>query len=142
MTAPTFDQVIEQTNRALDEFIKGNPDPMKQRFSHQDDVSLANPFGPAVRGWSQVAAVMDRAAEQLREGECTYENLVTLVTPALAFIVQVERFRARVGSSPEIMPGALRVTMIFRPEDGTWKVVHRHADPITSPRPPESIIQQ
>jgi hypothetical protein len=32
--------------------------------------------------------------------------------------------------------------MIFRPEDGTWKVVHRHADPITAPRPVGSVIQE
>jgi hypothetical protein len=32
--------------------------------------------------------------------------------------------------------------MIFRPEDGTWKVVHRHADPITTLQPAESVIQE
>jgi ketosteroid isomerase-like protein len=36
----------------------------------------------------------------------------------------------------------LRVTMIYRPEDGTWKVVHRHADPISTPRPAETLIQE
>jgi hypothetical protein len=31
--------------------------------------------------------------------------------------------------------------MIFRPEDGEWKVVvHRHADPITALQPAESVI--
>jgi ketosteroid isomerase-like protein len=34
------------------------------------------------------------------------------------------------------------VTSIFRKEDGVWRLVHRHADPITSPRPAESVIQQ
>jgi len=27
-------------------------------------------------------------------------------------------------------------------EDGTWKLVHRHADPITARQPPESVIQR
>jgi ketosteroid isomerase-like protein len=86
---------------------------------------------------------MDHAAAQLRDGEdLTFETLVTSVTRELAFIVHVERCRARVGGGQEIVPTALRVTTILRPEDGTWKVVHRHADPITSPQPPESIVQR
>jgi ketosteroid isomerase-like protein len=36
----------------------------------------------------------------------------------------------------------LRVTSILRPEDDTWKIVHRHADPITAPQPAESVIQE
>jgi hypothetical protein len=46
----------------------------------------------------------------------------------------MERFRAKAAGSQEIVPVTLRTTTIFRPEDGTWKVVHRHADPINSPQ--------
>jgi ketosteroid isomerase-like protein len=48
---------------------------------------------------------------------------------------------ARVGGAEEIAAVAVRVTTVFRREDGVWKVVHRHADPITAPRPPESVLQ-
>jgi hypothetical protein len=54
---------------------------------------------------------------------------------------EVESYRARVGGAEEILPVAGRVTTIFRREEGMWKVVHRHADPITAPRPPKSVIQ-
>jgi ketosteroid isomerase-like protein len=54
----------------------------------------------------------------------------------------MERYRAKVGSGEEISPVTLRVTTILRPEDGTWKIVHRHADPITTPQPAESAIQE
>jgi ketosteroid isomerase-like protein len=64
------------------------------------------------------------------------------VTPELAYVVRVERARAKVGGREDITPFALRVTMIFRPEEGTWKIVHRHADPITTPQPAESILQE
>jgi ketosteroid isomerase-like protein len=143
MVTSDLDHAIEQYHRALDEIVKGNPEPDKEMFSHRDDVSLANPLGPPVRGWEQVEATMERAASLLRDGEPTvFERIVTCETAELAFIVEIERTRVRLGGSQDVVPVTLRVTTIFRPEDGTWKVVHRHADPITSPRPPESMIQQ
>jgi ketosteroid isomerase-like protein len=138
-----FDAVVEQYHLALGEFVKGNPEPAKMMYSHREDVTLANPFGPPVRGWEQVAATVERAASQLREGEKVgFENVAKYVTPELAYIVEVDRTKAKVGGREDIVPFALRVTTIFRPEDGTWKVVHRHADPITTAQPVESIIQQ
>ena len=56
------------------------------------------------------------------------------VTPELAYVVQMERLEAKVGGREDITPYALRATMIFRPEDGVWKVVHRHADYYRKPR--------
>jgi ketosteroid isomerase-like protein len=138
-----LDQVIEQCQKALDEFVKGNPKPMQEMFSHRDDVSLANPFGPPVRGWDEVARTMERAASNLKEGGMVaFEELAKYVTPELAYTVWLERQKAKLGGSGDVTPFTLRVTMIYRSEEGTWKVVHRHADPITSTRPPESVIQE
>jgi ketosteroid isomerase-like protein len=140
--APDLDQVIEQSHLAVSEFAKGNPEPLKEIYSHRDDVSLANPFGPATRGWKEVAETMERAALHYRDGEATgFEGVAKYVTPDLAYIVEVERFKAKVGGSEDITPLALRVTSILRPEEGVWKIVHRHADPITSARPAESVVQ-
>ncbi len=86
---------------------------------------------------------MDRAASQLRDGETVgYEIVEKYVTAELSYVVEIERAKAKVGGREDITPTALRATMILRPEDGTWKVVHRHADPITTPQPAESIVQE
>jgi ketosteroid isomerase-like protein len=56
--------------------------------------------------------------------------------------VEIERAEAKLGGREDTTPFALRSTMIFRPEGGEWKVVHRHADFITTPQPAESVVQE
>jgi ketosteroid isomerase-like protein len=142
MVAPDLDQFVDQYHSALDEFFRGNPEPAKLLYSHREDASLANPFGPVAIGWSRVAETMERAASNYRDGGATgFETLATYVTPELAYLVEVERFEAKIGGNQETASGALRVTSIIRPENGGWRIVHRHADPITSTRPAESVIQ-
>ncbi len=143
MRTVDFDEVVAHYQRALGEFAKGNPEPNKLVFSHREDVTLANPLGPPARGWEQVAATLERAASVIREGEVTgFDIVAKYVTPELAYIVWVERAKAKLGGRQDIVPFALRVTTIFRPEEGTWKVVHRHADPIITAQPVESILQK
>ena len=143
-TVDDFDEVVEQYHLALNEFLKGNPEPVKSFFSHRDDVTLANPLvGLPVRGWERVAATLEHASSQFRDGENVgFETVAKYVTPELAYVLSIERDKVKVGGSEDTAPSALRVTMIFRPEDGTWKVVHRHADPIITPQPAESVIQE
>jgi ketosteroid isomerase-like protein len=137
------DQLTEQYLLGLEEFMKGNPEPVKELFSHRDDVTLANPLGPPARGWEQVAATIERASSFMRDGEDLHcETVAKYVTAELAYTVWIERVKAKVGGREDITQTALRVTMIFRPEEGVWKVVHRHADPITTAQPAESVIQE
>jgi hypothetical protein len=168
-----LDRLIEQYDKALDEFVKGNPEPMKDLFSHREYVTLSNPYFPVGHGWEEVAQRLEGASSNFRDGEMTsFETVEKYVTPELAYEVRVER--AKVGGSEELSPQrvaliltrthhtctigrvdfsaepsvrimqygsitlksaavAVRVTTIFRPEDGEWKVVHRHGDPITTP---------
>jgi ketosteroid isomerase-like protein len=137
-----LDQVLEQYHSALGEIVRGNPEPLKMLYSHREEVSLANPFFPPVSGWDKAARNMERAASRYRDGEIEgFEPVAKYVSSELACVVEVERYRAKVGGRDDISPMALRVTSILRPEEGTWKVVHRHADPITTPQPAESVIQ-
>jgi ketosteroid isomerase-like protein len=140
------DELIAKFDLMTGEFLKGNPEATAGLWSHGQDVTLANPFGafgPIVRGWEQVAATGQHAASQIRDGELVdVETVMKYVTPELAYIVRLERSRAKVGGREAVTPFSLRVTMIMRPEDGVWKIVHRHADPIMTAQPTESLIQQ
>jgi ketosteroid isomerase-like protein len=120
------DQLIERNQQALGEFLKGNPEPGKLLWSHAEDVSLANPYGPPARGWEQVARTMEHAASLRSDGEFLGSEVVAKrVTPGLAYVVQIEHLKAKVGGREEITPYSLRSTMILSPEDGQWKVEAR-----------------
>lgn len=139
-----FDDVVEQYHLALNEFFKGNPELIKSFFSHRDDVTLANPLvGLPARGWERVAATLEHASSQFTDGENVgFEPVAKHVSAEFAYDLLIERDKVKVGRSEDRTASALRVTMIFRPEDGAWKVVHRHADPLTTPQPAESVIQE
>jgi ketosteroid isomerase-like protein len=137
-----FDRAIEASHRALDEIARGDPGAFFELYSRREDVTLANPFGPPVRGRSQIEEAGSRAASNYRDGRAVeFENYAKCVTEDLGYILEVERFEAKVRGSETVTPVALRVTSVFRREDGGWKLVHRHADPITTRRPAESVVQ-
>jgi ketosteroid isomerase-like protein len=111
-------------------------------LSRRDDVTLANPLGPPHRGPAEVARAAAEGAAQVREG-CVrgFEEVSRYSTPDLGYVVQIERTQARLAGSGNLSPIALRVTMIFRREGDTWRVAHRHADPITTARPISTVIE-
>jgi ketosteroid isomerase-like protein len=141
--ADDVDELIERYQLGLGDFMKGNPEPVKVLFSHREDVTLANPLGPPAHGWDEVGATIEHAASQFRDGRLVGVEIVEKrVTPEFAYTLWLERAEGKVGGREDVVPATLRVTMIYRPEEGGWKVVHRHADPITAPQPAESVIQE
>ena len=86
---------------------------------------------------------MTRAATYWRDGLALgFDRISECTTPGLAYIVEMERYEGKMGGSSERTPVTLRVTTVFRPEDGRWKIVHRHADPIATARSADSVIQR
>ena len=137
-----FDALIEPYHDALRAIINGDPGGYKAMYSEQGDVTLANPFGGVARGRTEVEERLEGAAVNYRQGEIvSIQTVAKLVTSELAYLVEIESYRAKVGGNNELSPSGLRVTSVFRPEDGGWRLVHRHADPAIGPRPAETVIQ-
>lgn len=138
-----LDQLIERYHSALSEFMTGNAQPAVAFFSRRDDITLANPFGPVVRGQNQVKLAAERAAMNYRGGRAiSFEPFAKCVAHDLAYLVEVERYEAKVGDRDALTPLALRVTSIFSREADGWKLLHRHADPITAAQSPESVLSR
>jgi ketosteroid isomerase-like protein len=64
------------------------------------------------------------------------------VSGDLAYLVGFEHIANSVQGVP-VEPYTLRVTHIFRREDGEWKIAHRHADyvPIDQTAPPDASTE-
>lgn len=137
-----LNQLREQYHRSVEAFIRGDPDAQKPLWSSRDDVTLANPLGPPAKGLDGVYHVMDTASAQISDGDgYTFDTITWVETADLAYEVGIERNRVKLGNAAEKVPISLRVTTIFRREDGEWKIVHRHADPITGERSIQSVAQ-
>jgi hypothetical protein len=119
VVAQQHDLPLEEYHRAGLEITNGNPEVYKALYSRRDDVTLANPFGPPARGWSDVSATLDRAATNYRDGEVVgFENVSTVITSELANTVEIESYRARVGGAEKITPVASRPSSDARTAPG------------------------
>src|SRR5262245_58433987 len=132
----SLDGLIDRYHRALDMFARGDPDPVKQLYSQADDATLANPFGPPRRGREAIVKALDYASSRFRDGQmASSDEVARYVSNELVTILEIEHWRARVGGGDAIEPWVLRATTTFRREEGEWKMVHRHADPIATDNP-------
>ena len=132
---------MDEHHRPGVEITNGNPGVYKALYSRRDDITLANPFSRPVRGRQAVSERPDLAASHYRDGESAgVETVSTVVESNLAYTVEVERCRARVDDREDKTPVTVRVTTVFRGEDGVWRPVHRHGDPITTMRGGDSLL--
>jgi ketosteroid isomerase-like protein len=132
---------VEEHHRALAEFVRGDPAPLRALFSQAGDVTVANPFGGIARGWDEARSRMETAAGFYRDGEVLGFDRAALVAASdMACLVEVESYRARFAGADEPTDISIRVTTVMRREDGRWRQVHRHADPLTPARPDEPYV--
>jgi ketosteroid isomerase-like protein len=124
-----LDRVIPMLREDVMALKNGDSGPRKALWSHDDPVTL---FGAEAfaRGWEEVEPIFDRLADSFSDGQsCIYEVVGAGVSGDLAYVAAIERSVAgTLGSTPQTF--TLRVTTIFRREQGEWKVGHRHGDPL------------
>jgi ketosteroid isomerase-like protein len=138
-TGQAFEQACERLNDANTRMLDGDWSVWKELLTARDDVTLLGAYGAYVTGWADVAARFERTAGGYvgGGGQSTSDNIARWVGADLACTVDLERHRARLDGQPEPVTFTYRVTHVFRREEGRWKVVLRHADPLDTFRGPE-----
>jgi hypothetical protein len=137
-----LEAVLQQFKQAGNKFVKGNPKPVQKLSSHRDDVSLANPFGPPVRGWDQVAEVQKHGASAFRDGEIyDFETVAKYVTAELVCIVWIERTNGEGGQRRGCHAARSAGHDDPSTRRGNLEGSASARSPITTAQPAESVIQ-
>lgn len=141
---PGFRTFLGQFEEGIRRFVNGDARAWKQHASQREDVTIMGAWGAYEKGWNEVAPRYDWAAARFRNSGAvpTFDYLASGASGDLAYTVTIERSEVRVvgQDTPASMP--LRVTHIFRKEDGQWKLIHRHADPLMDKTPPASVLKK
>ena len=138
-------RAVEQHHAAANQFIKGNVGLWKDHCSHLDDVTIIGGWGGFEKGWkAEVERRYEWAAARFKgaEGKVEIENISFVATDGMAYSVDIERSQVQLAGNDTISAMALRVTTIYRSENGGWKMVHRHADPLLDVQRPESVLSK
>jgi SnoaL-like domain len=100
-------------------------------------------WGGYERGWMDIRSRYDWAAARFRTSGAKVqpEYLVTVVSGDTAYTVAIERSVVRLVDQDTPAPMALRVTHVFRKEPDGWKLVLRHADPLTEKTAPATVLK-
>lgn len=123
-----FEQFMKQREDASRAYVNGDGGPLSRILTRHSPATFFGPMGGYEHGAGQVASTHERGAAQFESTETEFEVLQMAASEGVAYCVGLQRATARMRGKKEAVPFNLRVTELFRQEDGEWKLVHRHAD--------------
>ncbi len=133
---------VDAFARALECFVGGDGRAFAALWSHGEDATVFGAWGAYEQGREAVGPRLAWAASRFGGGEIAYEPLASGTSGDLGYAIGLERGTVRVAGQEEPRPLLLRVTHLFRREDGAWKMFHRHSDPIAAKTAPEEILRR
>lgn len=114
---------------------------MEDVCSPGDDMSVMAEMGGRLTGWPAVCASWEAALEMVNGGSVNVVDLrITLLGEDAACTTGTVAASVILGATP--LTFAARCTDIFRRENGVFKLVHHHLDPVPVPAPLEEALTQ
>lgn len=125
-TQAFLDQMMPAQAAAERAMHEGDADPRIRQWSHHDPVTLLGAKWTAV-GWADVEPAFRRVASLFRDPVAYEIELIAAgASGDLAYTVVYEHNKVVGEGKPQEY--TLRVTHVYRREEGAWRIVHRHAD--------------
>jgi len=129
MNPGDFQAFFEERARAAEDYVNGGFERLERLLPAQGDASFHSPRGDSVRGAAEVARRYRADADSFLPGGTTeIEILHQAVEGDLAFWTGFQVASVRLKGAADAVAMRIRVTEVFRRIDGSWKLVHRHAD--------------
>lgn len=133
MNGNDFDQFMKQREQASIAFVKGDFEPLRKISTEGPSATIFGPKGDCVQGADQVNSANAKGARLFRPGsKNSFEVMHYGADENIAYWTGIQRSVLQMQGQEKGVPMDLRVTEIFRREKGDWKLIHRHADKLTS----------
>jgi ketosteroid isomerase-like protein len=119
-------EVLPAQRAAEHAIHNGDVEPRLALWSHRDPVTL---YGAKLSGsgWTDLERLFREVASWFADSQgFEFEVIAAGAGGDFAYTVGYERNQVRVEGIPRVY--TLRVTHVYRREDGRWRIVHRHAD--------------
>jgi ketosteroid isomerase-like protein len=121
--------MVARMKAADDALHSGDAGPRKALFSTKEPVTV---FGAAMSatGPVETQTLFDWVASRFTCFESAeWEILSADVSGDLAYVVAIEHTTVSIAGAPT-ESYSLRATTVLRRDDGEWRAIHRHADPL------------
>ena len=127
--ADDFRQFLEIRKKAAQSYVNGDFAPLAAILTDASPASFFSPAGDVTEGGTAVAGRYAKDAGAFDAGSTSDLDMLHFDSSGdLGYWVGYQVAEVRMKGKPDPVAMKIRVTEIFRREDGAWKMVHRHAD--------------
>jgi len=134
MTADNgFEKFLQLRKETSDAFVNGNAEPLERISAHKSPATLFGPKGDCIQGADEVNAANAKGSGMFKPGARNeFEIMHKGASGDLAYWTGIQRSTVNMRDKDAGVQMDLRVTEIFRKDDGQWRLIHRHADKLST----------
>ena len=125
----TFSEFLKRRESISSDYINGNSDLLAEISTQEDPATFFPPSGKVVSGASAVNTANAEGANMFKAGSTGhFEVLQSGASGDIGYWTGLQKASVMMEGRDDPIPMILRVTELFRRENGAWMLIHRHAD--------------
>lgn len=127
-----FESFMKVRLQASTDFVEGKFEPLEKISVLKSPATIFPPPGIFVQGANEVNKFNEKGAANFLPGaKNEFEVMHQDADEHIAYWTGIQRSTVKMKGQDDDIIFNLRVTEIFRKENGEWKLMHRHADKLT-----------